>query len=236
MLYWEYYLMGIILLPGIIFSIWAQARVSNAYSKYSKVLGSKGITGAEVVKQMLDVNGIQDVTIRQIDGELSDNFNPRTKVISLSKDVYNGSTIAALGVAAHECGHAIQHAKNYVPAKARGALVTVSNISSRLLWPIIIIGLLLDFGLETVYGRVVLWCGVAVFGLSLIFSLVTLPVELDASRRAVNSLVELNVLDGMEVKGAKEVLTAAALTYVATVVVSILELVRFLLIFTRRRD
>ena len=235
-MYWEYYLMGIIILPGIIFSIWAQARVTNSYSKYSKVLGSKGITGAEVVRMMLGVNNINDVQIRAIEGDLSDNYNPRTKVVSLSRDVYYGSTISALGVAAHECGHAIQHANNYVPAKARGVLVTVSNVSSKLLWPIIIIGLLLDIGVETVYGKVVLWCGIIVFGLSMIFSLITLPVELDASKRALKSLVDLDVLDNMEVAGAKEVLTSAALTYVAALVVSILQLVRFLLIFARRRD
>lgn len=236
MLYWEYYLMGIIVLPGIILAIWAQSRVSSAYSKYSKVLGSKGLTGAEVVSKMLAVNGIADVQITQIGGELTDNYNPRTKVISLSHKVYTGTTIADLGVAAHECGHAIQHAKNYAPMKIRSFVAVVSNISSKLLWPLIVIGLFLGFAVESPYGLVVMWAGIIFFGLSLIFSLVTLPVELNASKRALESLVQLDALDDMEVIGAKKVLNAAALTYVASVVVSVLELLRFLLVFMRRDD
>lgn len=237
MLYWEYYLMGIILLPGIIFAVWAQARVSSTYSKYSKVLGAKGLTGAAVVDKMLKANGITDVAVVQIGGELTDNYSPTKKVISLSKNVYSGTTIADLGVAAHECGHAIQHAKGYVPFKFRNVLAVASNISSKLLWPLIVIGLILGFAVESPAGKIVLIAGVIFFGLSFLFSLITLPVELNASKRALAALVEIDALDNMEVVGAKQVLSAAAMTYVAATVVSLLELLRFVLIFVaRNRD
>ena len=234
MLYWEYYLMGIILLPGIILAIWAQSKVTLTYKKYNKVLGAKGYTGAEVVEKMLQANGINDVTISQISGELTDNYNPRTKVISLSQNAYSGTTIADLGVAAHECGHAIQHAKNYAPLKFRTFLAVASNISSKLLWPLIIVGLIFGVAYQTTFGTVVLYAGISFFGLSVLFSLITLPVELNASKRAIKSLVDVGALDEMEVKGAKSVLNAAALTYVAALVVSILELLRFVLVFVAR--
>ena len=226
--------MGIILIPGIIFAIWAQAKVSSTYSKYSKVLGARGLTGEDVVKIMLRKNGITDVSVSMIGGELTDNYNPRKKVISLSKNVYSGTTIADLGVAAHECGHAIQHAKAYAPFKFRNFLALASNISSKLLWPIIVIGLILGFAVESPAGKFVLIAGCAFFGLSFLFSLITLPVELNASKRALESLVEINALDEMEVIGAKQVLSAAAMTYVAATVVSLLELLRFILIFVAR--
>lgn len=235
-MYFEYYLMGIIILPGIIFAIWAQSRVSGAYSNYSKVIGAKGLTGAQVAEKILHANGIYDVEIRQISGELSDNYNPRTKVISLSHQVYTGTTIADLGVAAHECGHAVQHAKNYAPLKIRSVLAVASNISSHLLWPLVFVGLILGFAVESQAGTIVLWAGVIFFGLSLLFSLITLPVELNASKRALKSLVEVDALDSMEVVGAKSVLNAAALTYVAATVVALLELLRFVLVFARRDD
>ena len=228
--------MGVILLPGILFALWAQYRVNNAYSKYSKVISAKGYTGREVAQKMLEANGITNVDIGKIDGELTDNFNPRTKKISLSNSVYNSNTIAALGVAAHECGHAIQYSKGYTPGKIRSVLVTVTNISSTILWPIVFIGLILGFAVNSPAGKIVLWSGIIIFGLSLLFSLITLPVELDASKRAINSLVELNIVDSTEVIGAKEVLNAAALTYVAALVISLLNLLRFLLIFVRRND
>lgn len=236
MLYWEYYLMGIILLPGIILAIWAQSKVTSAYSKYNKVLGAKGLTGADVAKKMLEVNGITNVTITQIGGELTDNYNPRTKVISLSSKVYSGTTIADLGIAAHECGHAIQDAKKYAPMKFRSVVAVASNISSKLLWPLIVIGFILGFAMNSTQANIILIAGVVIFGLSLLFSLITLPVELDASKRALSSLVQIEALDEMEVIGAKKVLNAAALTYVAAVVVSLLELLRFVLVFARRDD
>lgn len=236
MLYWEYYLMGIIVLPGIILAIWAQAKVSSTYSKYGKVLGASGLTGAEVVQRMLNAKGISDVSITQINGTLTDNYNPTKKIISLSRDVYTGTTIADLGVAAHECGHAIQHAEKYGLFRFRNVVAVASNISSKLLWPIIVFGLILGFAVESPYGKFVLYAGVILFGLSFIFSLITLPVELNASKRALKALVDIGALDEMEVVGAKQVLKAAALTYVAAVLVSLLELLRFILIFARRDD
>ena len=237
-MYWEYYLLGIILLPGIIFSLVMQAKVQSTYKKYRQVLGAKGLTGAEVVRKILSINGINDVDVVAINGELTDNYNPRTNVISLSNDVYNGTTIADLGVAAHECGHAVQHAKGYFPAKLRNVLAVAGNITSKLFWPIIIIGMILDFGYAMAAGKIVLYAGIAVFGLSLLFSLCTLPIEFDASNRAITSLVEVGALDQMEVKGAKQVLNAAAWTYIAAILMSILELLRFVLAFviSAKRD
>lgn len=236
MLYWEYYLMGIILLPGIIFAIYAQAKVSSTYSKYSKVLGSRGLSGADVVSMMLKEKGISDVSVSQISGTLTDNYNSRTKVISLSRDVYTGTTIADLGVAAHECGHAIQHAEKHGFFMFRNIVAMATNISSKLLWPIVALGLILGFAVNSPAGKIILISGVVVFGLSFLFSLITLPVELNASKRALTSLVSTGALDDMEVIGAKQVLNAAALTYVAALVVSLLELLRFVLIFARRDD
>lgn len=228
--------MGIIVLPGIIFALYAQVRVNTAYSNYNKVLGSKGYSGADVVRKMLSVNGVNNVDVVRISGELTDNYNPRQKVISLSSNVYSGTTISALGVAAHECGHALQDAKNYAPMKFRGFLAGVSTLTSYLLWPIIIIGLIFGFGVNTAYGRIFLWSGIAFFGIAFLFALITLPVELNASKRALKALVDVGALDEMEVVGAKEVLNAAALTYVAAMVISLLQLLRFLLIFLRRND
>lgn len=237
-MFWEYYLLGIILIPGIIFSLCMQTKINSTYKKYSIVLGSKGLTGAEVAKIILNRNGIYDVDVVKIKGELTDNFNPRTKTVSLSTQVYMGTTIADLGVAAHECGHAIQYAKNYFPSKIRTLLAVAGNVASKLFWPIVILGLILDLGYASTAGKFVLIAGIAVFGISLLFTLSTLPVELDASKRAISTLVEVGALDEMEVKGAKQVLNAAAWTYVAAIVISILELLRFILAFvlTVKRD
>lgn len=238
-MYWEYYLLGIILLPGIILSLCMQAKVQSTYRKYSQVLGSKGLTGAEVAQRILAHNGISDVVIHKIKGELTDYYSPKEKVLALSSQVYSGTTIADLGVAAHECGHAIQHAKNYAPVKIRNVLAVVGNVTSKLFWPIVIIGLILDLAYASFAGKIILIAGVAVFGMSLLFTLCTLPVELDASKRAIVSLVEVGALDEMEVKGSKQVLNAAAWTYIAAVIMSILELLRFVLAFvlaTKRDD
>ncbi len=235
-MYFEYYLMGIIVLPAIIFAIYAQYKVSSAYGEYSKVLGAKGLTGADVAKKILHENGITDVDVVCIGGELSDNYNPRKKIISLSKDVYHGTTVASLGVAAHECGHAIQHAKNYAPLKIRNVLAVATNISSRLLWPVVFLGILFGIAYATPAGTAVLYSGIALFGLTFMFSLITLPVEINASKRALKSLVAVDALDKMEVTGAKEVLRAAALTYLAAMLVSLLELLRFVLVFVNNRN
>jgi len=236
MLYWEYYLMGIVLLPGIILSIWAEIKVSSTFAKYSKVLGAKNLTGAEVAQKILSHNNLSNVAVRRVSGELTDNYNSRTNVVSLSDSVYDSPTISALGVAAHECGHAIQYANNYGPIKFRKFVGVMSNISSKLLWPLIIVGLILGIGVNSPYGNIMLWSGIIFFGLSALFSLITLPVELNASKRALKALVEVDALDEMEVIGAKKVLNAAALTYVAALVMSMLELLRFILVFAKRDD
>ena len=238
--YWQYYLLGIILLPGLIFASWAQIKVKSTYNKYNKVLSSKQLTGAEVAKNILAYKGIFDVDVVRGNGEdLSDNYNPTTKVLTLSPKVYNGTDVAALGVAAHECGHAVQHAEGYVPLKIRKTLVTVSNITSQFLWPLVIIGIIFNFAyVGGVLGNVFLWSGVVFFGLSFIFSLITLPVEYNASHRAMELLVKTGSVDTMEVKGTQKVLSAAAMTYVAALVVSMLSLLRFLafVLINSRKD
>lgn len=231
--YIEFTIMGIVLLPGIIFAIYTNIKVKTAFSKYNQVISSKGITGAECAKRILQAQGITNVQInRSQDTELSDNYNPRTNTITLSANVYDGITISALGIAAHETGHAIQHAQEYTPIKIRKALGYASSFMSAIVWPIILVGIVLNFAyVGGIIGKAFLWAGVGFFGLSLLFSLITLPVELNASKRALNLLVQTDCLDQMEVKGAKKVLSAAAMTYVAALIVSILQLVRFILFF-----
>lgn len=237
--YLEYTLMGIILIPGLIFAMVASARVNSTFHKYDQVLSSKGLTGAEVAQKIMEAEGIYDVQIQKGNtNELTDNFNPTTKIITLSNKVYSGTSISAIGVAAHETGHAVQHAKGYKPMKIRTALAYVSNFMSVLVWPLIIIGIILDFAyVGGIVGKSFLWVGVAFFGVSTLFSLITLPVEFNASNRALKLLVSTGCVDEMEVKGCKKVLSSAAMTYVAALVVSILELLRFVLFFLlRSRD
>ncbi len=237
--YLEYTLMGIILIPGLIFAMVASARVKTTFNKYDQVLSSKGLTGAQVVQKILDAEGIFDIQVQKGNtSELVDNFNPKTKVITLSNKVYEGTSISAIGVAAHETGHAVQLAKGYKPMKIRTALAYTSNFLSMFVWPLIIIGIVLDFAyVGGVVGKTFLWVGVAFFGVSTLFSLITLPVEFNASNRALKLLVSTGCVDEMEVKGCKKVLSSAAMTYVAALVVSILELLRFVLFFlVRSRD
>ena len=231
--YLEYTLMGLILIPGIIYATIVSIKVNTTFSKYEKVVSSKNITGAECVRRILESQGIIGVTIQKSDDtELVDNFNPQTNIITLSSKVYDSTSISALGVAAHETGHAIQYAQEYKPMKVRTALVHVSNFMSYFVWPLVLIGIVLDFAyVGGLIGKAFLWAGVAFFGVSMFFSLVTLPVELNASKRALALLVSTGCVDEMEVKGAKKVLSAAAKTYVAALLVSILQLVRFLLFF-----
>lgn len=238
MLYWEYYLMGIVLLPGILFAIIAQARVSSSFKKYGKIINMRGITGSEVARQILDSEDLHDVkVVRSTRGGLSDHYDPRKKIVALSEDVYSSSSVAALGVAAHEVGHAIQHKNFYFPAKLRSVLVPVTNLISNILWPLVFFGLFLNFGAEAggSAGNIFITLGIVMFGASIVFNLVTLPVELNASKRAEQVLLRTNMVDEVEVDGAKKVLNAAALTYVAALLISILNLVRFLLV-VRGRD
>lgn len=236
--YWVYWMLGLILLPGIIFSVWAQYKVSSTYSKYARIYGEKGITSNDTVARILEVNGCYDVSVAKIRGHLTDNFNPKTKVISLSESVYGNSSLAAVGVAAHEAGHALQYNGNYLPIKVRSALVPVLNLASGLMWPLILVGCLLTFlfGYGAI-GDILMYAGVGIFTLAILFQLVTLPVEFNASKRAYQCLVSTHALSKDEAKQAKKVLNAAALTYVAALLVAILSLVRFLAyILIRRRS
>lgn len=224
-----YYLLGIILIPGIIYSLIVQNKVNRAFNTYSKVHSSKGITTRECCETILRHAGVSGVKIQPIAGNLTDNYNTANKTLSLSESVYNSTSIAALGVAAHEVGHAIQDAEGYGFLRLRKGLAILSNICSSMLWPLIIIGIILSCLAYTAIGSYFVIGGCIFFGLSVLVSLVTLPVEFDASKRALNALVSSNILDSSEVKGAKVVLNAAAQTYVAGLVVSILGFLRFLL-------
>lgn len=223
--------MGIIMIPGIIFASVAQAKIYSAYHKYSEIQTKKQKSANTVAREVLNRNNLQDVSIKKIGGNLTDNFNPKTNEVSLSEGVYNSTSIAGVSVALHEVGHAIQHSQNYAPARMRLSLVPVLNVFSNMLWPLVIIGLIISFvaGFDNTIGQVFIGCGIAFFTLSMIFSLITLPTELDASKRAREELIATGNMDAEEIKGAKEVLDAAALTYVASLVVSILTLFRFIL-------
>jgi Zn-dependent membrane protease YugP len=223
------------MIPGLLFMLWAQSKVKSTYQKYSKVANTAGITGAQAARRVLDSQGLQDVTIEPIKGELTDHYDPRTRVLRLSQGVYGVPTISAIGIAAHEAGHAIQHAKAYAPMKVRSALVPAVNIGSTLGFVVLIAGVLLQLaGLA--------WLGVALFGLATLFALVTLPVEFDASDRAKKALVQVGLVDsgvsgGQESKGVAAVLSAAGWTYVAGFASSVLTLLYYVMMVTgMRRD
>lgn len=219
----------IFIIPALLFGIWAQISVQSAFSKYSRVPSARGYTGAEVAKLLLEQNGIYDVTIRHISGSLTDNFNPREKTLNLSDDVYNSTSVAAIGVAAHETGHAIQHAVGYRPIKWREAIIPVTQLGSWAYFPIILLGIV--FSSQTLVN-----VGILLFATIALFQLVTLPVEFNASNRAIATLENNGILYGNESTGAKAVLRAAALTYVAALVSSLAQLLRLLVIFGGRRN
>ena len=219
----------IFIIPALLFGIWAQISVQSAFSKYSRVPSARGYTGAEVAKLLLEQNGIYDVTIRHISGSLTDNFNPREKTLNLSDDVYNSTSVAAIGVAAHETGHAIQHAVGYRPIKWREAIIPVTQLGSWAYFPIILLGIV--FSSQTLVN-----VGILLFATIALFQLVTLPVEFNASDRAIATLENNGILYGNEITGAKAVLRAAALTYVAALVSSLAQLLRLLVIFGGRRN
>lgn len=238
MWYIVYYLLGIILLPGIIYSLVVQSKVNSTFEKFAKVASSKGITAQQAAETILRHAGVDGVKIQHINGNLSDNYNTSNKTLSLSDSTYNSTSIAALGVAAHEVGHAIQHAEGYGFLKMRKVVGTLSNICSNLLMPLIIVGIILSCLAYTDIGSYFVIGGCVFFGLSVLFSLVTLPVEFDASKRAMKALEDSHILYTTELDGAKQVLNAAAKTYVAALVVSILGFLRFILsvIITRESN
>lgn len=236
-MYWEYYLMGIILLPALILAVWAQARVTTNFNKYNKVISSRGMKACEVARLILDAAGLKYVKVISTEGHLTDHYDPKSQVVALSTEVYNSTSVAAIGIASHEVGHAIQHAQNYTPIKIRSVLVKVSNISSALLWPLVILGLILNFGVGTIFGNVCLWAGIIIFGVAMLFEMVTLPVEYNASKRAKQILSDSELLDSAEMVGVNKVLNAAALTYVASMLVAMLNFLRFLIVmFASNRD
>lgn len=224
---WTYILF---MLPCLILSLVCSAKVKSNFSKYSKVYNSRRITGAQAAQQVLTAHGVTGVRIEPVSGNLTDHFDPRTNVIRLSESVYNAQTVAAVGVACHEAGHAVQHAEGYMPNKIRSAILPVANIGSRLSWIILVIGMLLP-----VQFNFVITIGIVLFSASVLFTLVTLPVEFNASSRALKTIQSTGMLNPEEYTGAKKVLSAAAMTYVAAAATSIMQLLRLLLIFNRRR-
>ncbi len=223
-----YYLTGFIMVPVIIFSMICQARVNSYFRKYSRIPNSRSMTGAQAAAELLRLNGITDVGIRMIPGNLTDNYNPSTKMISLSEAVYNSNSIAAVGIACHEAGHACQHAQGYFPIKIRNFIIPLTKFGSNLGIPLAIFGLIFNFQ-PLLYAGIILYSAVA------LFQLITLPVEFNASGRALNTISQNGFLIGAEYKGAKKVLTAAALTYVAALASSLATLLRLILLSERRR-
>jgi len=228
--YYYDYTYFIYVIPALIITMIAQIRVKSAFHKYSQIATMKNLTGAQAADAVARYGGAYGVMVRCIPGELSDNYDPRSNTISLSGDVYSASTIAAVGVAAHEAGHAIQHAKDFLPNKIRTALVPITNIGSNLAIPIVIIGLILPPQYDFVVNF-----GIILYSLAVLFQLVTLPVEFDASRRAIKALDETGILYPDELEGAKKVLTAAAMTYLAASFAAILNLLRLLALAGNRR-
>ncbi|MFM9413156.1 zinc metallopeptidase [Peptococcus simiae] len=214
----------LLLIPCLILGIYAQSKVSSTYRKYNDIANMQGYTGLDVARKMLDDNGLYDVTISQIGGELSDHYDPREKEVRLSYDVYYGNSISAVGIAAHEVGHAIQHAKGYFPLRIRNTVIPITNFGSFLYLPLIILGIVLSA------APLIKW-GIIFFSLIVFFQVITLPVEFNASRRAIATLGGENILNQGELAGAKSVLGAAALTYVAAAVTAIFQLLRLILIF-----
>lgn len=217
----------LILIPAIILTIIAQAQVSGAYNKYSRIKTQKGFTGAKTARAMLDQNGLFDVRIELVSGKMSDHYDPRTRVLRLSDGVYYGDTVAANSIAAHEVGHAIQHAKAYAPLTLRNALVPVVNFSTNISWVFMLLGIFLSTSVNF------FTIGVWLFSASVIFQLITLPVELNASRRAINLLGDIGVLTESEIPQGRKMLNAAAMTYVAAAATSIAQLARLLVLRNR---
>ena len=218
----------VLILPAVIFAVWANIKVNSTFKRYSALRPVGGMTGAEAARRVLDANGLYNVRIEHIHGNLSDHFDPRTNVIRLSDSVYGVSSAAAIGVAAHEAGHAVQYAKGYVLLKLRNAIIPVTNIGSRLAMPLILLGIIFSgMGQQFVY---VAYAGIACFALSTLFQLLTLPTEFNASRRALVSIESSGLLYGEELEGARKVLTAAAMTYVAALAVSLMQLLRLLML------
>ncbi len=239
-MYYGYYFdpTYILVLVGVVLSLLASWNVKSTFNRYKQVRSTCGMTGAQAAMRILQMNGINDVTVQHVSGDLTDHYDPRSKTVNLSDATYNQTSVAAIGVAAHECGHVMQHAHGYVPLSIRSSLVPVANFGSSISWPLVIIGLLLggSFGTsELSIGSFLVSLGIWCFSLAVLFHVVTLPVEFNASRRALNMLKDGNILYDDELRSARKVLGAAALTYVAGALSALLQLLRLILI-SRRRD
>ena len=226
----------VLVLPCILLSLWASASVKYTFKRYSTQYSARRITGADAAARVLRNNGVQTVRIERISGDLTDHFDPKTNVIRLSDNVYDSTSTAAIGVACHEAGHAVQYATHYGPIKLRAAIIPVTNFGSKIAMPLILLGILLSYAGNLSYTLVYL--GIACFGLSLVFQLITLPVEFNASRRAIRAIDEAGILSAQELVGARKTLKAAAMTYVAATAVSLAQLLRLIILFggRRRRD
>jgi hypothetical protein len=219
----------ILLIPAVILALYAQFRVSSTFSKYSKVLSASGMTGSQFAKNFLDRNNLGNVEVRRVDGNLTDNYDPRDKSLNLSASVYGSSSVAALGVVAHEVGHAVQDSKNYAPLKLRSSFVPVSNLGSQLAIPLFFMGLIFSYG-------PLMDAGIVLFSLAVAFTVITLPVEFNASNRAYAMMTDSGYLSPEEASQAKKVLNAAALTYVAATAMAVMQLIRLLVMRGSRDD
>ena len=227
----------VLVLPCLIFAMIASSRVNSTFKKYSNQYSQRRITGADAALRVLHANGVQGVRIERVSGNLTDHYDPRTNVIRLSDSVYDSTSTAAIGVACHEAGHAVQYAQNYAPIKLRAAIIPLTNFGSKLAMPLILLGIVCTFLGE--FSTVLVYLGIAAFGLSFVFQLITLPVEFNASRRAIRAIEEGNILTAEEQFGAKKTLQAAAMTYVAATATALAQLLRLIVIFgggRRRRD
>ena len=224
------------LLPVLIcalFALWASHNVNSTFKKYAKQFSRRRLTGAQAAQRVLSANGVHGVRIERVGGSLTDHFDPKTNVICLSDSVFDSTSTAAIGVACHEAGHAVQYAVGYAPIKLRAAIIPVTNFGTKIAWPLMLIGILLSSMSYAFYNLV--YVGIACFSLSLVFQLITLPVEFNASRRAMQAIEEGGILYEDELIGARKTLTAAAMTYVAAVATSLVQLLRLIAIYGRRR-
>ena len=223
----------VLVLPCILLSLWASSNVNSTFKKYSKQYSSRRLTGAEAAQRVLSANGVYGVRIERVSGNLTDHYDPKTNVIRLSDSVYSNTSTAAIGVACHEAGHAVQYAESYAPIKIRAAIIPLTNFGSRIAMPLILAGILMTF--LGSFSDTLVYLGIAAFGMSLVFQIITLPVEFNASRRAMAAIDNSGILTEEEQRGARKTLTAAALTYVAATAVALAQLLRLVMLFGGRR-
>ncbi|WP_105203713.1 zinc metallopeptidase [Neobittarella massiliensis] len=226
--YFDYYYL-LLVVPALLITVWAQYKVKSTFARYGRVLSSRGISGSRAAEDILRGAGLYDIRVEPVAGSLTDHYDPRAGVIRLSQDVYGSTSVASIGVAAHEAGHALQHAEHYAPLKLRNAIIPLTNLGSTLSIPLVLIGYFMG-------AQPLVTAGIVLFSLVVVFQLITLPVEFNASRRAIAIIGQQAMLSSEELQGAKKVLTAAALTYVASLLVSLANLLRLVLLFGRRRN